>query len=113
MDQFVVPTIACDLVFVLVIIRLARRELVWINLTANPTAEWVARQITEAFPWDETPRYLIRDRDQAQTHRDGQPCEIPACFYRCVCLAALQRVDVVGQMRPRAGAANPSNRGPP
>ena len=34
------------------------------NVTTNPTAEWVARQITEAFPWDEAPRYLIRDRDQ-------------------------------------------------
>ena len=33
-------------------------------MTTNPTAEWVARQITEAFPWDEAPRYVIRDRDQ-------------------------------------------------
>jgi transposase InsO family protein len=40
-----------------------RRELVWINVTAHPTAEWVARQITEAFPWNEAPRYMIRDRD--------------------------------------------------
>ena len=47
----------------MVIVRLDRRDLVWINVTANPTAEWVARQITEAFPWDEAPRYLIRDRD--------------------------------------------------
>ena len=38
--------------------------LVWINVTANPTAKWVARQITEAFPWDEAPRHLIRDRDR-------------------------------------------------
>jgi transposase InsO family protein len=43
---------------------LARRELVWINVTANPTAEWIAQQITEAFPWDEVPRYLIRDGDR-------------------------------------------------
>jgi len=35
----------------------------WINVTAHPTAEWVARQITEAFPWKEAPRYMIRDRD--------------------------------------------------
>jgi hypothetical protein len=48
---------------VLVIVRLARRELVWINVTAYPTAEWIARQITEAFPRNEAPRYLIRDRD--------------------------------------------------
>ena len=44
--------------------RLGRRDLVWINVTSNPTAEWVARQITEAFPWNEAPRYLIRDRDR-------------------------------------------------
>ena len=43
--------------------RLARRELVWINVTAHPTAEWIAQQLTEAFPWNEIPRYLIRDRD--------------------------------------------------
>jgi hypothetical protein len=49
--------------FDFVIVRLDRRDLVWINVTANPTAEWVARQITEAFPWDEAPRHLIRDRD--------------------------------------------------
>ena len=65
MDLFVVPTIDFDLLYVLVIVRLARRDLVWINSTSNPTAEWIARQITEAFPWNEAPRYLIRDRDQA------------------------------------------------
>jgi transposase InsO family protein len=63
MDLFVVPTIGFDLLYVLVIVRLARRDLVWINVTSNPTAEWIARQITEAFPWNEAPRYLIRDRD--------------------------------------------------
>jgi hypothetical protein len=47
----------------LIIVRLARRELVWVNVTADPTAEWIAQQITEAFPWNEAPRYLIRDRD--------------------------------------------------
>src|SRR5882724_7627850 len=62
-DLFVVPTIGFRLLYALVIVRLARRELVWINVTAHPTAEWVARQITEAFPWDDAPRYLIRDRD--------------------------------------------------
>ncbi len=55
MDLFVVPTIGFDLLHALVIVRLDRRDLVWINVTANPTAEWVARQITEAFPWDEAP----------------------------------------------------------
>src|SRR5260370_786720 len=41
-----------------------RRDLVWINVTTNPTAEWIARQITEAFPWNEAPHHLIRDRDR-------------------------------------------------
>ena len=63
MDLFVVPTIGFNLLYVLVIVRLARRDLVWINATANPTAEWIACQITAAFPWHEAPRYLIRDRD--------------------------------------------------
>jgi transposase InsO family protein len=64
MDLFVVPTIGFKLVYGFVIVRLHRRDLVWINVTTNPTAEWVARQITEAFPWDGAPRYMIRDRDR-------------------------------------------------
>ena len=63
MDLFVVPTLAFDQLYAFVIVRLDRRDLVWVNVTANPTAEWLARQITEAFPWNEAPRYLIRDRD--------------------------------------------------
>jgi transposase InsO family protein len=64
MDLFVVPTIGFDLLYAFIIVRLDRRDLVWINVTTNPTAEWIAGQLTEAFPWDEAPRYLIRDRDQ-------------------------------------------------
>src|SRR3981081_3155111 len=64
MDLFVVPTIGFKLLYGFVIIRLDRRKLVWINVTTNPTAEWIARQLTEAFPWDEAPPYLIRDRDR-------------------------------------------------
>src|ERR1700676_133483 len=64
MDLFVVPTVGFKLLYSFVIVRLDRRDLVWINVTANPTAEWVARQITEAFPWDGAPRYMIRDRDR-------------------------------------------------
>ena len=58
MDLFVVPTIGFDLLYAFVIVQLDRRDLVWINVTATPTAEWVARQITEAFPWNEAPRYI-------------------------------------------------------
>jgi hypothetical protein len=64
MDLFVVPTIGFDVLYAFVIVRLDHRNLVWVNVTANPTADWVARQITEAFPWDEAPHYLIRDRDR-------------------------------------------------
>jgi transposase InsO family protein len=63
MDLFVVPTIGFKPLYAFVIVRLGRRDLVWINVTARPTAEWVARQITEAFPWNDAPRYMIRDRD--------------------------------------------------
>jgi len=73
MDLFVVPTIGFDLLYAPVIVRLVRRDLVWTNVTTHPTADWIARQITEAFPWAEAPRYLIRDRDcvygAAVTHR--------------------------------------------
>src|ERR1700756_1627209 len=64
MDLFIVPTIGFDLLYAFVIVRLDRRDLVWINVTTHPTAEWVARQITEAFPWDGAPGYMIRDRDR-------------------------------------------------
>jgi transposase InsO family protein len=64
MDLFIVPTIGFDLLYAFVIVRLDRRDLVWINVTTNPTAEWIAHQITEAFPWDDAPQYLIRDLDR-------------------------------------------------
>jgi transposase InsO family protein len=64
MDLFVVPTIGFRLLYGFVIVRLDRRDLVWISVTTNPSAEWVARQITEAFPWNEAPRHMIRDRDR-------------------------------------------------
>jgi hypothetical protein len=62
MDFIVVPTIGFDLLYVFVIVRLVRRDLLWINVTRNPTAEWVARQLTEAFPWDGARGDMIRDR---------------------------------------------------
>jgi transposase InsO family protein len=64
MDFFVVPTIGFDLFYAFVIVRLDRRDLVWINVTSHPTTEWIARQIKEAFPWNDAPRHLIRDRDR-------------------------------------------------
>src|SRR5260370_22158564 len=64
MDLFVVRTIGFSLLYAFVIVRLDRRDLVWINVTTNPTSDWIARQMTEAFPWDDAPKYLIRDRDR-------------------------------------------------
>lgn len=62
-DLFVVPTIGFKMLYCLVILSHARRKLVHHVVTAHPTAECVARQIVEAFPWDEAPIYLVRDRD--------------------------------------------------
>jgi putative transposase len=64
LDFFVVPTVSYQVLFVLVILAHERRRVVHFNVTAHPTAEWTARQVVEAFPWDETPRYLLRDRDR-------------------------------------------------
>jgi hypothetical protein len=64
MDLFVVPTVGFKLLYGFVIVRIDRSELIWINVTTNPTAEWIARQITEAFPWDGAPGYMIQDRDR-------------------------------------------------
>jgi transposase InsO family protein len=62
-DLFVAPTIGFKLMYGIVIVHLKRRELVWTNATLHPTAEWIAQQLTEAFPWDHAPSHLIRDRD--------------------------------------------------
>lgn len=61
-DFLVVPTLTFKILFVLIVLSHDRRKLVHFGVTANPTAEWTAQQITEAFPWDEAPKFLIRDR---------------------------------------------------
>jgi len=63
MDFLLVPTINFRLLSVLVILRHERRRLISLSVTDHPTAEWIAQQITEAFPWDQAPVHLIRDRD--------------------------------------------------
>jgi hypothetical protein len=62
-DLFVVPTIGFKLLYGLVILGHDLRRLIHYAVTAHPTSEWVARQIVEAFPLDQTPTYLVRDRD--------------------------------------------------
>ena len=64
-DLFVVPTIAFRRLFVFLVLGHRRRQLLGFAVTENPTAEWLARQITEAFPWDTAPKYLIHDNDRA------------------------------------------------
>jgi putative transposase len=62
-DFFLVPTLTFRLLFVFVVLRHDRRELLHLNVTDHPSAVWTARQLVEAFPEDTAPRYLLRDRD--------------------------------------------------
>jgi hypothetical protein len=64
-DLFVVPTVAFQQLFAFLVLGHKRRELLWFAVTRNPTAEWLACQITNAFPWDTAPKYLVRDNDRA------------------------------------------------
>jgi hypothetical protein len=64
-DFLIVPTVAFERLFVFVVLGLGRRRILWSGVTTNPVAEWLTQQITEAFPWDTTPRYLVRDNDGA------------------------------------------------
>ena len=65
MDMFVVPTISFRLLYGLLIMGHGRRHILWLGVTAHPTAEWIANQVTEVCGWEQAPRYLIRDRDRA------------------------------------------------
>jgi len=64
MDFFTVPTVTCKVLFVFVILAHARRRVVHFNIAEHPTAQWTAQQVVDAFPWEEAPRYLLRDRDR-------------------------------------------------
>ena len=63
MDLFVVPTISFQLLYGFLILRHRRREILWLGATTHPSAEWISRQLTEAYGWEQGPRYLVRDRD--------------------------------------------------
>jgi transposase InsO family protein len=62
-DFLIVPTIRFKLLYVLIVLEHSRRRVLHFNVTAHPTVLWTAQQIMEAFPWDNAPRYLLRDRD--------------------------------------------------
>jgi transposase InsO family protein len=64
-DLFVVPTATFRLLYAFIVLRHERRKVVHFDVTSHPTANWLAQQLVEAFPWDTAPQYLIRDRDAA------------------------------------------------
>jgi hypothetical protein len=61
-DLCVVPTLSFERLFAFLVLGHDRRQLLWFAVTRHPTAEWLARQITEAFPWASAPAYLVRDK---------------------------------------------------
>jgi len=63
MDFFIVPTVRFEILFVVLVLAYHRRRVVHFNITVHPTAQWTAQQVVEAFPWDQAPRFLLRDRD--------------------------------------------------
>src|SRR5271165_6108426 len=62
-DMFVAASVSFRLLYVMIILAHDRRKIVRFDVTEHPTAAWLSRQVTEAFPWDTAPRYLLRDRD--------------------------------------------------
>ena len=67
-DMCVVPTLTFDVLFAFLVLGHGRRQLLWFQVTRHPTAEWLARQITEAFPWTSALAYLVHDNDRAYGH---------------------------------------------
>ena len=91
--MFVVPTISFRLLYGLLVLRHSRRQLLWLSVTAHPSAEWITRQLTEACGWSEPPRYIIRDRDRA----DGE--------------AFIRRLTAMGIRERPISARSPSQNG--
>ena len=71
-DMFVVATATFRLLYTVIVLGHDRRRIIHFDVTQNPTQVWLAHQMTEAFPWDTAPRFLLRDRDQSygQVFRD-------------------------------------------
>ena len=70
MDLFVVPTISSRLLYGFLVLRHSRREILWLGVTAHPSAQWIARQLSEAYGWQQAPQYIVR--------RSG------LCLWRCL-----------------------------
>jgi hypothetical protein len=74
MDLFVVPTVSFRLLYGLLILQHGRRQIIWLGVTAHPTAEWIGPQLTEAYGWTAAPRYVVRARDAVlQRHFPSPP----------------------------------------
>ena len=67
----VVPTLTFERLYVFVVLGHGIRQRLWFEVTRHPTAEWLARQVAEAFPWTSVPTYLVRDNDRAYGHAFG------------------------------------------
>jgi hypothetical protein len=108
-DLLTVPTLTFKTLYVLVFIAHGRRELVHVNMTANPTAAWVWRQLIEATPWGTKPQHLLRDRDAVygRDHhiRDGSRPQSFANSWLANTTRSLStiRVNAVGWQGPHAG----------
>jgi len=76
-DFFVVPTVTFKVLYVFVVLSHARRRVVHFNVTESPTAQWTAQQISEAFPWEAAPRFLVRDRDGGVRTGLQRPRRVP------------------------------------
>jgi hypothetical protein len=101
-DFFVVPTLTFRLLFVFVVLRHDRRELLHLNVTDHPTADWTARQILQTFPEETAPRYMLRDRDTIY----GKS------FTRCIASMGIREVLIApghpGRMRSSNASSAPS-----
>jgi hypothetical protein len=95
-DLFTVPTVTFKTLYVLVFIAHGRRELVHVNVTANPTAAWVWRQLIEATPWGQQPRHLLRDRDAVYG------CDFRQRAGASVSTASLRPFDRLGRTQSRS-----------
>ena len=67
-DFFTVPTATFRILYVMIVLCHERRRVVHFNVTEQPTAEWAGQQVVEAFPYDEAPRFLLRDNDGSYGH---------------------------------------------
>jgi hypothetical protein len=89
----VVPTLTFERLFVFLVVGHGRRQLLWFAVTRNPSAEWLAQQMVEAFPWNTAPTYLVRDN-----HR-------PNCVAHCIWITS--SLPAVYSARPIARKGTP------